>query len=107
MRGALPDVDFTPNAIAEIDSIEAHYIEKGEFNRARKTLQGIFNKIERIAQNPYAYAVETRVRKPNKLVRRAVVHKDYSVIYRIEEQKILIVKVFHNAQNIKKLRNIR
>ena len=78
----------------QIDGLLEHWGEA----IAEKFVDQAFETIEHLVANPRMYA-----RTDNPLVRRAIVNQHISLYYRIEEQKVVLLRFWPNRQNPEEL----
>jgi plasmid stabilization system protein ParE len=103
-------VRITEYAYQNIDDITSYiaFINHQPLN-AIKVGDAIFETIERIGQNPYAYKECEEIPTIKKIYRKAVC-MSWLVIYRIKANEIIIIGILHASRRpskVKQLRNIK
>jgi len=103
-------VRITENARQDIDYITGYiaFINHQPLNAIRVG-DAIFDTIERIGQNPYAYRECEEISTSSKIYRKAVC-LSWLVIYKIKDGEIIILDIIHSSRKpsrIKKLKKIK
>ena len=97
---ALSDIDEITNFIAYVNGQPLNAVKVGD---------AIFDAIEKIRKNPYAYKECEAIPTKTKIYRQAVC-MSWLIIYKIMKNEIRVLGIIHGARRptiIKKLRNIK
>lgn len=86
-------VEWTEHALRDLTRI-THHIERDNPTAARALVQSIRDKTKRLADFPLMGRPSERSD-----VRELVVHKNYLVSYRIGRDGVLVLQVWHVAQD--------
>lgn len=103
-------VRITENARQDIDYITGYiaFIHHQPLNAIRVG-DAIFDTIDRIGQNPYAYRQCEEIPTSSKIYRKAVC-LSWLIIYKIKVREVIILGIIHSSRKpsrIKKLRKVR
>jgi plasmid stabilization system protein ParE len=104
------EVRVSANALQNIEEITGYiaFVNQQPLN-AMKVGDAIFATIDHIAANPFAFRECEELPTKGKIYRRATCYSWY-IIYRIKDEKILVLGVIHSSRRpsrIKPLRKIR
>ena len=103
-------VRISLNALKNINEITGYIsILKKQPLNAIKVGDAIFEMIDRIVENPFAYRECEELATKSKMYRRAVCFS-WLIIYKITSNEIIILGITHGSRRptqIKKLRNIK
>lgn len=76
------------------------YYEQFSPKRSRQLTSKIVSFVtDTIATSPYAFAEYERRKTEQKAYRRAIVLKQYAIIYKVSDEKIIILCLYHTSQN--------
>lgn len=90
---------LTQRAENSLNDIVDYYLTKHSAARASKVVKSIEDGFVAIAKSPHRYPVCLDVAKPNPSIRQFIVHSTFKVIYKIEEDCIFIVEIFHGSRD--------
>jgi plasmid stabilization system protein ParE len=99
-------VRVTDNALQNIDDITGYiaYINHQPLNAIRVG-DAIYNTIERIWQNPFAFRECEEMPTKNKIYRKAVC-QSWLIIYRIKAAEVVIIGVLYASRRASKIRGL-
>ena len=86
-------IHWLEEAIEDLDQIY-NFISQNSVYYAIKTVEGILSKVENLKKSPY---IGRRVIKDNQNIRE-IIYKSYRIIYKIDSNIILILRVWHSAR---------
>lgn len=100
-------VSVSLNALQNIDEITGYiaFINQQTSN-AIKIGNAIWETIDRIAANPFAFRECEEIPTRYKIYRRAVCYS-WSIIYRVKENEVLILGVIHHSRKPARIRRLR
>lgn len=100
-------VTVSLNALHHIDEITGYiaFIEQQPANSV-KVGDALWDTIDRIAQNPFAFRECEEMITQNKIYRRATCYS-WSVIYRVSGKEILILGIIHHSRKPARIRRLR
>jgi len=103
----LYEIVWSEWAEIQLDNIFNYYIEKASLNTAYNLIEGIILEPERLRNSPYIGQDEISL-SHRRIKYRYIIHKNYKLIYSIDEQThvIKIVDVFDTRQNPEKMERI-
>ena len=90
---------LTASAETSLEEITDYYITHHSAERAIKVIDSIEEAFDRIVSSPNSYPVCFDVPKPTENMRQLIVHHTFKVIYRIADDRIEIIEVFHGKRN--------
>ena len=90
----MAEVIWDRAAIADLDEIAA-YLERDSPIAARRLVQRIVNRVERLKTSPHTGGF---IDEDDRHVYRQLIQGNYRLIYRCERDDILIVAVYHAAR---------
>jgi plasmid stabilization system protein ParE len=91
-------IEFAQSAVSDIDSVIQYYRSQGEPKVGEKFVKTIFQKIERLYKYPDSGRI---VPEHQTLFIREIIVSPFRVVYRREEQKILIIRVWRSERSLK------
>ena len=94
-------IEWRDKSIEELQAIY-DYIYFRSAQNAENVVDTLLELGNSLAEFPAKFPVEPILNQENV---RFVVKWDYKIIYRIEKDKIIILRVFHSRQNPEKLKN--
>ena len=81
-------------------AIIQEYISQYEPRKGRELTTGIANyALDVIAPNPYTFAEYGLRPTPEKMYRRAVYKRKYIIVYKVTDEQITFLAVYHTSQN--------
>jgi plasmid stabilization system protein ParE len=100
-------VRVTDNALQNIDDITGYiaYINHQPLNAIRVG-DTIYDTIDRIEKNPFAFRECEEIHTINKIYRKAVC-QSFLVVYRIKDNEIVILGVCHASRRASRIRQLR
>ena len=100
-------IRVTDNALQNIDDITSYiaYIKHRPLNAIRVG-DGIYDTIDRIGQNPFAFRECEEIPTKNKIYRKAVC-QSWIIVYRIKDSGIVILGILHAYRRTSKIRQLR
>lgn len=100
-------VRITDSALQNIDDITGYiaYINHQPLNAIRVG-DALFDTIDQIALNPFAYRECEEIPTKNKIYRKAVC-KSWLIVYRIAQSELVIIGVLHSSRRAAKIRGLR
>jgi plasmid stabilization system protein ParE len=100
-------VRITQNALQNIDDITGFiaFINHQPHN-AIGVGDAIFQTIERIGDNPFAFRECEEMRTKNKIYRKAVC-KSWLIVFRIKAKEVVIIGILYAARRASKVRGLR
>ena len=100
-------VRVTNNALQNIDDITGYiaYIKHQPINAIRVG-DAIFNTIDRIGENPFAFLECEEIPTKNKIYRKAVC-QSWLIIYRINHAEVVVIGVLYAARRASKIKRLR
>jgi plasmid stabilization system protein ParE len=100
-------VRITENAIQNIDDITGYiaYINHQPINAIRVG-NAIFETIDRIGANPFAFRECEEIPTQNKIYRKAVC-QSWLIIYRIKNNEIIIIGIIYGSRRASKIRGLK
>jgi plasmid stabilization system protein ParE len=104
------ELRISTNALQNIDEITGYiaFVNQQPLN-AVKVGDALYRVIDRIARNPFAFRECEELPTNNKMYRRALCYS-WQIIFRIKNDKVLILGVIHHSRRpsvIRPLRRIR
>jgi plasmid stabilization system protein ParE len=99
-ENALQDIDYITGYIAFINHQPLNAIRVGD---------ALFETIDRIGQNPFAFRECEEIPTKNKIYRKAVC-LSWLIIYKIKAKEVIILGIIHSARKpsrIKKYRKVK
>jgi toxin ParE1/3/4 len=90
----MAQIIWDPVALDHLHGIAA-YIAKDSPAAARRLVQRIFDRVERLEKFPLSGGY---IAEDDRKIYREIIQGNYRVIYRVEEGKVLIVAVYHAAR---------
>jgi len=90
---------WTNKASLRLKDIYNWYLDNYGKKRATKVKKSIITIAEKIIDNPFLYPICDKLELPNELIRNALVHKTYWVVYEIKDNNIFILQILHAAIN--------
>ena len=94
-------IEWRDKAVEELQSIYDYIYFRSPQN-AENVVDTLLELGNSLAEFPEKFPVEPILNKENV---RFVAKWDYKIIYRIEKNKIIILRVFHSKQDLEKLKN--
>lgn len=91
-------IEFAQSAVADLDSVIKYYESQGEPKVGEKFVKTIAQKIERLYKYPDSGRV---VPEHQALFIREIIVSPFRVVYRREERKILIIRVWRSERLLK------
>lgn len=85
---------WSPLAIDRVAEI-SQYIAQDSLNAAQKWVDSIFQVVERLEQFPRSGRIVPEIRQEDF---REIIHGNYRIIYKIEDERISILTVRHGKQ---------
>ena len=86
---------FTPAARRDLDSIWDYTARIWSVSQAEAYLRGLFDVVDMVCQYPEMTREHIEFRPPVRLYR----FRSHLVIYRVEDETILVVRIVHCRQN--------
>ncbi len=101
------EVRLSENAIRNIDEIAGYiaFVNHQPIN-AEKVVDSIFEVVNRIKQNPYAFKECSLLATKGKLYRQAVCHK-WLIIYRVVKNNVLVLGIVHGSRRPSEIRALK
>lgn len=93
---------WTDFATQNLKVIFKYYAEKASIKVAHKIRKGILNSTHQLIKHPNSGQIEINLIEL-KLEHRYLISSNYKIIYRIEEEFIIIIDVFDTRQNPNKM----
>ena len=88
-------VKFTPEAIETYDSLVTQLMQRWGDNFVDKFSKKISEALDKIAISPYIYPLYSESTD----IRKCVLHKNCSMLYRIIDSEVLIICFWDNRQD--------
>ena len=99
MKGAKREFDLRPNFLRELAKIEA-YVGQSNPRRGRQFVSELFDFISDVIEsNPYAFPEDPYRRTPTHEFRRAVFRKQYLIAYRVTDELLQFLTIFHTSRD--------
>jgi plasmid stabilization system protein ParE len=100
-------INVSENALRNIDEITGYiaFIKHQPVN-AIKVGDAIFNTIDRIGLNPFAFKECEELPTKSKIYRKAIC-KSWSIIFKITKVEVLILGVIHNSRKPAKIKVLK
>lgn len=95
------DLQYSPEASADIDEIAAFSVERFGVEVADTYLAGLELACERLQDFPEMAAVYPRIRPKI----RCLIYRSHRIFYRFEDGVVLIVRILHHARDVKRAMN--
>ena len=92
----MAQIVWDPVALDHLDGI-AQYIAKDSPAAANRLIQRIFKRLERIAMFPLSGGF---IAEDSRQIYREVIQGNYRIIYRVSDDSVYIVAVYHAARLI-------
>lgn len=89
-------VTYVKSASKDLDKIRKYSISKKYYE---KNMQEITNNIEKLKYMPRIHKTLICINEPNGEYRRRMVSGKYSIIYKIENDEIIILRIFNQKEN--------
>jgi toxin ParE1/3/4 len=90
----MAQITWDPVALDDLDGI-ARYIERDSPVAARRLVQRIFDRVEKLKRFPLT---DGFIPEDNRNIYRQLIQGNYRVIYRCDGNDVLIVAVYHAAR---------
>jgi toxin ParE1/3/4 len=91
------ELRWAETAVRDLDQICTYIAEDSE-EYARMFARKIIDTIETIAAFPYSGRIVPEVK--NEMIREKIL-TNYRIIYRVKDELVEVVRIIHNAKNIK------
>lgn len=90
-------VIFSIDAQNQLDKILDYYLEEHSLDLAVEIQNRLLDAIEKAAEMPRAYSLETKFNSASNRIYRKVTAKNYSLVYSVIESvnEIIVVRVYH------------
>ena len=89
-------VDYTLAAKRDLQKIRNDLAQARGADFANRYMQGLENRIESLSSQPKRYQVRPKLGKG----RRLMPERPYHVIYQVDDQSVLIVRILHGRRKI-------
>ena len=89
-----------------LERIFVEGIERFGICQARKYLEHILNTVEKL-ENDYPYYPECRHLATKSRMYRNIILDSHLIIYRITEERIEVLDIFHSASSMRKIKQAR
>ena len=97
----MADLDYSPEASADIEGIAAFSVERFGNETADAYLTGLEVACERLRDIPAMAAIYPRIRPKI----RCLIYRRHRIFYRYEADTVLIVRILHQARDVKRAMN--
>ena len=97
----MADLDYSPEASADIEGIAAFSVERFGNETADAYLTGLEIACERLRDIPEMAAIYPRIHPKI----RCLIYRRHRIFYRYEADTVLIVRILHQARDVKRAMN--
>ncbi len=95
------EIIWTEPALSDLNAI-AEYIALSHFPAAQKMVQNVFSTVERLEQFPESGRVPLELKNLNSLNTRELIVSPCRVFYKIETDRIFILHVMRQEQDLRR-----
>ena len=88
-------IAFAESAVKDIEAIRAWYTGQNVASVGERVIREIISSVERLALFPESGRIVPEFRIPNL---REVIHPPFRIVYRLEENKVRIVRVWRSEK---------
>jgi plasmid stabilization system protein ParE len=88
-------ITFAESAFRDIEAIRAWYAEQNVASVGERVIREIISSVERLAHFPESGRIVPEFENPNL---REVIHPPFRIVYRLEENKVKIVRVWRSEK---------
>ena len=93
------ELEFTPQALADLEAVRNHFLEYAGANSARQHVQTILHAIQLLKTTPRAgMFLESKTGHPSDY-RYLIADKVYLVFYRLQTHSVLVVRILDGRTN--------
>ena len=97
---------LTSRAEHSLEEISMYYLSEHSQQRALKVIASIEAAFDNIVKAPMRNPVCFDIDKPVVHIRQAIVHNTFKIVYRIINDRIEIIEIFHGNRNTELLKDI-
>jgi plasmid stabilization system protein ParE len=99
-------VILTEKAEKSLEEITDFYLAEYSQERTLKVVDSIEDAFEKIATYPNHFPLCFDIKMPSENIRQMILHNTFKIIYRIKNDRIEILEIFHGSRNNNLLKNL-